>query len=978
VTDCDCDFEVGEQVSFPGGQGEITKINHRDGGSCLLYIHTGDGLTKRPTALQIEKVDTGIDLLGKGSFDCPAHFDLRFRAVRLDLAHREDRFVALGGSRIDIEPYQVQAAYEILSSYDHRYLIGDEVGLGKTIEAAIVIEELIARDRADRVLIVTPAPLTTQWQDEMREKFDRDYMVYERDYVDATREGKPNENVWMQDDRIITSIDFAKQDDMLAALENLDEEWDIAIFDESHHLTARRRSDDTVDKTERYRVGEAVADNSDGLIFLTGTPHKGKPDQFYFMISLLDPYRFRSEHDITPDALDDLMIQRLKEDMYNADGTKMFPDKNIETLGVNFTPEERRLYDNVTEYIRNHYNLATQADNNVAGFAMAIYQKRLVSSIHAIRRSLKNRMEIIQAGGKDPDDLSQEVQALLSKYRSDPDLLTDYQREKVEEEIGGVTVSRGADHAQQELEIVQELHRQSKAIDTDSKAQRLREFVDGVLSEDPEEKVLVFTEYTDTLEYLRERVFADMDVAQIYGDLGQRRRRQEIEKFRDEANVMLATDAAREGINLQFAHIMVNYDLPWNPTRIDQRIGRLHRYGQENTVEIRNLFVNNTRESEILELLVEKINEIESTLGMNSDVLGLVLDEFNLEDQIMTAIARDEDPDEVAVEVDSLIEEQKEALQRIEQDFLIRDRFDLSNEDQEILEVLERSREEGVSEQDVENLVRGFFDEFGGDIRGIRPGPARDAGDVFQLDVPDSIAGGNVDEQYPRATFTREVAVENDEVAFIALDHPLVRNIIEFCQSTDHVRGQTAVKVGADAMKTPGLLCNYRLRYLSGRGETVTERIEEIYVTPDKEVTTDGIDIVGALPPDRLEEYDGIEAISIIADQLVESAEDRAWELVNQMAEEAREERSREVSIKREHADRYFESRIEELETTLADYRDRQEREDADMSAAINRVRGELRELREERDKEFQRLDEESQVVPDEPEFINAAVVIGL
>jgi len=978
VTDCDCGFEVGELVSFPGGQGEITKIDHRNDGPCLLYIHTDEGLKKRPTALQINKVDSGIDLLGKGSFDSPDHFDLRFQASRLDLAHREDRFVALRGSRIDIEPYQVQAAYEILSSYDHRYLIGDEVGLGKTIEAAIVIEELIARDRADRVLIVTPAPLTTQWQEEMREKFDRDYMIYERNYVDATREGKPNENVWMQDDRIITSIDFAKQDDMLAALENLDEEWDIAVFDESHHLTARRRSDDTVDKTERYRVGEAVADNSDGLIFLTGTPHKGKPDQFYFMISLLDPYRFRSEHDIAPDALDDLMIRRLKEDMYNADGTKMLPEKNIETLGVSFTLEERRLYDNVTEYIRNHYNLATQADNNVAGFAMAIYQKRLVSSIHAIRRSLKTRIETIQAGGKNSDDLSPEVQALLSKYRSDPDLLTDYQREKVEEEIGGVAVSHDTEYVQQELEIVQELYRQAKAIDTDSKAQRLREFVDGVLNKDPDEKVLVFTEYTDTLEYLREQIFADMDVAQIYGDLGQSRRWEEMEKFREDANVMLATDAAREGINLQFAHIMVNYDLPWNPTRIDQRIGRLHRYGQENTVEIRNLFVNNTRESEILELLVEKIDEIESTLGMNSDVLGLVLDEFNLEDQIMTAIARDEDPDEVAVEVDKRIEEQKKALQRIEQEFLIRDRFDLSDEDQEILDVLERSREEGVSEEDVENLVRTFFDELGGDIRGIRPGPAREAGDVFRLDVPDVIAGGGVEDLYSRATFTREVAVDNDDVAFIALDHPLVQSIIEFCQNSEYVGGQTAVKVGADSMDAPGLLCNYRLRYLSGRGETVTERIEQIYVTLDNQVTIDEINLVGALPADKGESYNGVESISMNADRLVDSAEDKAWELVNQMAGEAREERSREVSIKRAHAKRYFESRIENLEKTLADYRNRQENENTDMSAAINRVQSGLQDLRKERDQELRRLDEEAQVVPDEPELINVAVVIGV
>lgn len=978
MTGCDCGFDVGEEVSYPGGRGEITKIDHRDDGPCLLYIHTGDGLKKRPTALPVEKVDTGADLLGKQSFDSPSRFDLRFNAARLGLAHSEDRFVALGSSRIDIEPYQVQAAYEILNSYDHRYLIGDEVGLGKTIEAAIVIEELIARDRADRVLIVTPAPLTEQWQAEMREKFDRDYMVYERDYVEATKNAKPNENVWTQENRIITSIDFAKQDDMLAALQNLDEEWDIAVFDESHHLTARRGSDGAKNKTDRYRVGEAVAENSDGLIFLTGTPHKGKPDQFYFMVSLLDPYRFRDEYDISPEGLEDLMIRRLKEDMYNPDGTKMFPEKNIRTIGVDLTPQERRLYDNVTDYIREHYNLATQADNNAAGFAMAIYQKRLVSSIHAIRESLKKRIVTIKAGGTDPEDLSQTVQSLLDEYRSDPELLTEAQREKVEEELGGVAVSQNPEHIQRELGIVEDLYRQAKAIDKDSKGEQLREVIDSILEEDPDEKVLVFTEYTDTLEYLRDHILSDRDTAQIYGDLNQSQRRGQIEKFREDANVMIATDAAREGLNLQFAHFMVNYDLPWNPTRIDQRIGRLHRYNQENTVEIRNLFVNDTRESDILELLMDKIEEIESTLGMNSDVLGLVLDDFDIEDQIMSTIAGEDDPETVTHEVDQLIEEKEEAIRRIEEDFLIRDRFDMSGEDQEILEVLERSREEGVSEEDIETLVKSFFDEYGGHIRGVRPGPARESGDIFQLDVPDVLTGGRVESEYDRVTFTQEVAVDHEEdVDFIALDHPLVENIVEFCRTSDEFGGQTAVKVGAETMETPGLLCNFQLRYISGRGETVTERTEQIYVMPGGMVTTDNIDLAGGVPPEEVDSFGNVQEITEVADTLIGRAEDIAWEKVREFAEEAQGEREREVEIKREHANRYFKTRIEDKKEELENYQSRLGEGD-DVNVQINRLKSEIRNLKQERDKELERLDEEEQVVPEEPELINAAVVIGI
>jgi len=370
-------------------------------GSHLLHVYTTEGqLRKLPSGLpHIEKIDSIVDRLTAKRVDDPVHYDLRDRATRLDLAYRYDRFLSLTNNRIEIEPYQVQAAYEILNSYDHRYLIGDEVGLGKTIEAGIVIEELIARGRAQQVLIVAPAPLTVQWQEEMREKFDQNFVIYDRETVRSKRQSHPNQNVWAQEDFIITSVDFAKQStdetgsdavSPIDALDNLEPEWDVAVFDEAHHLTARRSSDDSMERTQRYRVGEAVANNSDALLLLTGTPHKqGKSDQFYFLISLLDPYRFGHESQIEPEALDDLMIRRLKDDMYETDGTRMFPEKNIEALGVEMSPAERKLYDDVTEYIREYYNLARQEENQAAGFTMVIYQKRLVSSIYAIRKSLE-------------------------------------------------------------------------------------------------------------------------------------------------------------------------------------------------------------------------------------------------------------------------------------------------------------------------------------------------------------------------------------------------------------------------------------------------------------------------------------------------------------------------------------------------------------------------------------------------------------
>ena len=479
------EYEVGDYVKVAGGRGEITKIEERPNAGHLLHVYTSEGqLRKLPSGLpHIEKLDSLIDRLAAGQSDAPLHYDLRERAIRLDLAYKYDRFLSLTSNRIEIEPYQVQAAYEILNSYDHRYLIGDEVGLGKTIEAAIVIEELAARGQADRVLIVAPAPLTTQWQEELREKFDTNYVIYDRDYVEAKRDAYPAENVWSHEDRIITSIDFAKQDDVRSALENVQEDWDIALFDESHHLTARREGKRGINRTDRYKVGEAVSETSDGLLFLTGTPHNGKRDQFYFMISLLDPYRFRDEHDVNKEGLKDLMIRRLKDKMYNKDGTPMFPEKNIQTLPVEFTPQERELYEDITEYITEHYNLASQEENDAAGFAMVLYQKRLVSSIYAIQQSLKNRMESIKAGGADLGDLSPVTKSLLDEYRDDPEMLTEAQREKVEDELGSAAASTDPAKIEAELSMVRELYNQAKAIDVDSKAERLREYVDGILEE---------------------------------------------------------------------------------------------------------------------------------------------------------------------------------------------------------------------------------------------------------------------------------------------------------------------------------------------------------------------------------------------------------------------------------------------------------------------------------------------------------------
>lgn len=977
------DFESGERVTFPGGEGEILKIEERSDRPDLLIVRTTDNKVKEIPADKkgVEPLAGISDKLALSQFDTETRFDLLKTAVKLDLAYRFDRFLSLSGNRIDVTPHQVEAAHEILTSHDQRYLLADEVGLGKTIEAGIVIEELMARGRAGRVLIVTPASLKLQWQEEMKDKFDQDYVIYDRDYVNAISRSAGSENIWEHDDLVITSIDFAKQEaegdeqeDMLEPLRRA--EWDIAVFDESHHLTARRDNDGQKRRTDRYKVGEAVSQNADSLLFLTGTPHKGKSDQFYFMVDLIEPYRFENEDNINPESLDDLMIRRLKNNpnMIHSDGSPMFPEKHIDTLSVEFTDEEYTLYQDITEYLSTYYRLGEEQQSNAAGFSMVIYQKRLVSSIRAIQRSLERRASVLKQGGK--DGLSQVVRSLLDQYRDRPETLTEKQRQRVENELQELSTGQDPEQRQQELEVVEELIRRAKQIEVDSKAQRLRTAITDLLEREPDEKVLVFTEYTDTLEYLRDEVLSDFDVAQIHGGLAQSQRREEVEKFRSEANIMLATDAAREGINLQFAHIMVNYDLPWNPIRIDQRMGRLHRYGQDEQVNIYNLFVEDTRESDILKQLVEKIDTIEDDLGVSSDVLGMVLDDddFDLEDRIMDAVAENEPGEKVVEDIDDVIEERKEAVKKIQDNFLIEDHFSES-ELEEVQELIQESRQDHVGQDAVRELLELFFEELDGEIQ---QKSAESEREIYTVDTPAVIELENeeVQSSYARATFDQTLAKGDRRIEFISVNHPLVRGIVDYCLDGDWMDGLTTVKRTAEDVQTPGLLCNFRLGYETADGSEETEEFVPLYVPVEGEITDRVPETCGSISPDAAENNEQVKQVIQQADELIREAQGEAQRTVEEMAENAEEEKQEAVEIKRKHAERYFDNAIETWETRLEDWKKDAER-GKDMELNVKRARSKLEELKTERKHEFEQLREEESVLPKKKKLVNAAAVIS-
>lgn len=971
------DFKSGGRVQFPGGEGEIIKIEERGGSPDLLHIVTDQGDYKQlpENKKGIEpKADVG-DEISTGKFGPNTEFDLLTEATRLDLAYRFDRFLSLQGSRIDVTPHQVKAAHKILNSHDQRYLIADEVGLGKTIEAGIVIEELLARGRAERVLIVTPASLQTQWQEEMKDKFDQEYVIYNREFVNSVCQTWAIKDAWKKEDLVITSIDFAKQDDMLEGLKNT--HWDIAIIDEAHHLTARRGSDGTINKVDRYNVGEAVSENSDSVLFLTGTPHKGKHDQFYFMLDLLVPYRFENEHDISPKKLNDVMIRRLKSNpnMVNSDGTPMFPEKYIETLGVDFTEKESNLYEDITSYLQNEYRLGEDQEKHAAGFSKVIYQKRLVSSIQAIQRSLEKRADHLRKGGG-KNELSQVVEKLLPQYEKRPETLTEKQRERIEKELQSVSSGQSAEEVRTELNTLDDLLTRAHSIDIDSKAKKLKNFINNLLESDPDEKILIFTEYTDTLEYLRDRVLPQHNIAQIHGSMSQGERRRQVETFRNNANIMIATDAAREGINLQFAHIMVNYDLPWNPIRIDQRMGRLHRYGQENDVFIYNLFVKETRESDILENLIMKIDRIEKDLGMRSDVLGMILDDsdFNLEDRIMEAIKNKQSGKQVVDDLDLIIEERKDAVKTIQENFLISDQFGESDLE-EIQQIIDNNKKDHLGQEDVRNLVELFISEFGGEISVLDI--KKYDGEIVSIKIPPMIyqLNDDVDMSYNKVTFDQNVAKEHEHIDFISMNHPLIENIIEYCLNEKIINGQTTVKYAANSDTPPGIKCNFRLGYTSADGSDETEEFVSIYVTVDAEVSDSIPDTNEGIKIKKMENNQDVVKIMEKSSDIVDIAKNEAKNRVQEMAEVAEQEKAEVVDIKRTHAKRYFEDAIETWEVRLENYK-KEKQKGKDMTLPIRNANSKIKELQDSRKAEFEKLHQEESVLPEAPKLVNAAVIV--
>jgi SNF2 family DNA or RNA helicase len=619
-------------------------------------------------------------------------FKLASEAKRIDLAYLFDPYVAVSTSLVEPLPHQITAVYEaMLPRQPLSFLLADDPGAGKTIMTGLFIRELIVRGDLRRCLVVTPGSLVEQWQAELAEKFHLDFALLTRDRIESSASGNP----FADADLMIARLDKLSRDDDLQLLLDNAPDWDLIVFDEAHKLSAQLFSGE-VKKTKRRLLAERVRNHTRHFLLLTATPHNGKEEDFQLFMSLLDPDRFaghkRKASDAAPPVSEpgELMRRLMKEQLVKFDGTALFPPRYAYVVPYELSGPEATLYEQVTTYVREEMNRAERlrAEGEgrrglIVGFALAVLQRRLASSPAAIHMSLKRRLARLERTLADTELLRQGEQARVTLPELagltipdveaiDDDEATAEEAEAAEETaVDLATAARTIAELRVEIARLRELEVLAagvRRLGTDTKWTELS----TLLQDAPEmrdagggrRKLIVFTEHRDTLDYLVERMGTFLGrseaIVAIHGGLprDQRRAAELAFKADPEVVVLVATDAAGEGINLQRAHLMVNYDLPWNPNRIEQRFGRIHRIGQTEPCHLWNLVAHKTREGDVYARLLEKIAvQAEALSGTVFDVLGEVTFEGKPLRQLLIEAIRLGDSPEVRTQMKRIIDE---------------------------------------------------------------------------------------------------------------------------------------------------------------------------------------------------------------------------------------------------------------------------------------------------------------------------------
>ncbi|MBA7641001.1 RNA polymerase-associated protein RapA [subsurface metagenome] len=870
----------------------------------------------------------------------PWQLFLSLEAIRYRFASLYDPLLAMNISKIDPLPHQIEAVYGyVLKLPRIRFLIADDPGAGKTIMAGLIIKELKLRHLIKRILIISPGHLKDQWRRELSERFDERFIVIDRGILDSLY----GENVWQRENQAIASIDFAKREEILPSLGS--SHFDLTIVDEAHKMSAYMYGDKTT-KTGRYKLGEILSRVSDNLLFLTATPHRGDPENYRLFLDLLEP-GFFATNEMVQESIQNkdnpLFIRRIKEDLKDFEGRPLFLPRHVSTLYFELgtqSPNEKLLYNDLSRYVKTQYNLAlTKGKKRNVAFALVILQRRLASSTYALLKSLgrrKKRLEDLLEGAE-----QREKRSWSGYDPEDIDDMSEEERWREEEIWETLSVSENREELSAEINTIEGLINQAKNIIQSEQEIKLSQLKDTMLdlgrqsSVTENRKILIFTESRDTLEYLEKKISGwGYRVNTIHGGMKLENRVKAESVFKNETEVLVATEAAGEGINLQFCHLMINYDIPWNPNRLEQRMGRIHRYGQQREVFIFNLVARDTREGMVLERLFNKLEEIKEALGTDKvfDILSEVLTNTNLSQILTEAAASARNMDEILKEID--IEVDQDYIAGIKENLgesLATHYIDYTR----IKEMEQKARERRLIPEYTESFFKKAFLKAGGKTRETREG-------FLALDsVPYNIrnrsnqdtvrSGSQLLKRYPKMTFDKEIAFKNSDIEFVSFGHPLFEAVMAWIEDSFSESIQKGAVFTDPDGKLDGYILFYEGEIKDGTGNTAGKRLFSIY-TEDCEAHSISPSILWDLAESGREKS-GSPDDEIDIDSIKKTASAFVIKLLEKYREELIKERNRQAEIKKKYGIRSLEYMIINLDGDLISLYERKERgENVDLA----------------------------------------------
>ena len=981
-------LKIGQRITAPflPTIAEVKGFSQRSGYARLEVVLL-DGsyqfLTRNLTAVQLAQVqivqDTRLERVPRAE-----DFFLRIEASRIRLAYQFDPQLAVSISQVDPLPHQIEAVYHyVLSSPRIRFLIADDPGAGKTIMAGLIVKELQYRRLAQRILIIAPGHLKYQWQREMKERFQTPFTIIDRARMNATW----GENAWEDKDHCLTSIDFVKQDTVLSSLQNV--RWDLVIVDEAHKMSAyayQGKDQVKVDKTRRYRVGELLSRQTNHMLFLTATPHRGDEENFRLFLDLLRPGFFaRTEllKESVQSGDNPIFVRRLKEDMKRFDGTDIFPPRHVHSVTFRLTEAERHLYNGVTNYVRNYFDRARE--NRSISFALMILQRRLTSSSQAIYLSLLRRKERLQNLLELPEQIRRDEDYMRARGLTEDDLaeMAEEERLEWEERLENLTLAENIEDVVAEIEQLEALIAQADKVRQQEIESKLVKLRDHVLANLGTRKLLIFTEFRDTVNYLVAKLQGwGYQVITIHGQMNMEDRLQAEHEFKTNAQIMVATEAAGEGINLQFCSWMINYDIPWNPNRLEQRMGRIHRYGQRYEVHIYNMIAQDTREGQILQRLFEKLERMKEDLGTDRvfDIIGDMIPGSRLDELLKEAIFSQRRMEEIEQTIDAV--NVKQAAQTLEKAFLT----SLATRHIDVTGIL---REKMAAEENrlVPEYVEDYFLRAYQRIGGQRLMPRSGGNSRFYTiaNVPYDLRQWGQDydfktnygllfRDYKQITFDKYAAREQAQAEFVAPGHPLLEALNQEILTRFHTNRDAYAVFGDPEGLREGTLWFVEGEVTDGSGQPAGKRVFCLY-----HALADGR--IQTINPAVLWDCEPLDDTPVADDLLAllqqrESIEDH---IINNVLfpfqEEIQVRREHETRVKEKYGLRSLDYLMQESNQKILDYQLRQASGE-NLDLPLRNEQRNLEELQRRRSQLEQEILLERNVTVSEPRIIGTALII--